>query len=78
MHQVIDFNRPFKGQEDEAAKVKRAAARVIDTATKQGIRICDLSEGTNLKIVHEGLLDLGGFIEMVYQHVDEVEAETIQ
>lgn len=77
MYQVINFCRPFKGQADEAAKVKRASARIIDTATKQGIRIRDLPEGNNLKIAHEGLLDLGGFLEMAYQHVDDIEAETI-
>lgn len=78
MFYKIAFERPFRGHADAEVRVHRAAARVVATAAEMGIRAKDISVGEDLIIAHEGMLDVGGFIEMVYQHVDAVTDEIIQ
>lgn len=73
----ITFRHPFEDQPDAEAKVKRAAARVVASAAEMGVRARDISVGENLRIAQEGLLDLGQFIEMVYQHVDAIAEEVV-
>lgn len=72
MHQVINFKRPFRGEPDEEAKVRHAAARIVQSASEMGIRAMDVSSGTNLKIIHEGMLDYGRFLEMSCGHIREI------
>lgn len=72
MHQVINFKRPYKGFADEEARVRQAAARIVQSASEMGIKAKDVSIGSNLKIIHEGMLDYGGFFEMSFGHIREI------
>lgn len=72
----INFNRPFEGRIDEELRVRRAAMLIIASGAEMGIIVRDVSEGSNLKILHDGLLDYASFLELACGHIRKLMEDT--